>query len=177
MPHIAIRPKDGIRLEFAALGGAALSIIHNNPNDVITRCSVVSKTHNQITLRPPPATRFTLIVNADGTGSDVAIEFERGREREICEWLKTWINLYIEPEAVRADAIAKQREEEKREAARNKHKPKKLGPVDHAAAAAAAVANQAPLTTNVIPEEEVKEDATASFDPLDNEEVDLHDNT
>ncbi len=56
-----------------------------------------SKTHNQITIRPPPGTRFTLF------GQDTLLEFERGREREIVNWLRTWIDSYIEPEAVKVE--------------------------------------------------------------------------
>ena len=63
-----------------------------------------SKTHNEITLRPPPGTRFSIF------GSDVRIEFQRGKEREIVTWLHNWIDMYIEPEArkfeLKAEALA-----------------------------------------------------------------------
>lgn len=59
-----------------------------------------SETHNEIVLRPPPGTRFTIF------GSDVHIQFQRGREREIVQWLRSWIDTYIEPEALKAEAVA-----------------------------------------------------------------------
>lgn len=57
-----------------------------------------SVTHNEVTLRPPPGTRFTI------WGSDVVLQFERGREREVVNSLREWIDNYIEPEAFASDA-------------------------------------------------------------------------
>lgn len=57
-----------------------------------------SKTHNEIVLRPPPGTRFAIF------GSDVRLEFQRGKEREIVQWLTNWIVNYIEPEALKYEA-------------------------------------------------------------------------
>lgn len=62
-----------------------------------------SATHNEIMLRPPPGVAFSI------WGSDVHLNFERGREREIVTWLHAWIDAYIEPEAQKADADAAQR--------------------------------------------------------------------
>lgn len=59
-----------------------------------------SETHNEIMLRPPPGVRFSV------WGSDVRLEFQRGREREVMTWLRQWIDSYIEPEVLKAEAIA-----------------------------------------------------------------------
>jgi hypothetical protein len=67
-----------------------------------------SKTHNFVLLRPPPGARFTLTVGAEGSASDVGINFERGKEREVYEWIKNWNESYIFPEAERAEARARQ---------------------------------------------------------------------
>jgi hypothetical protein len=56
-----------------------------------------SKTHNEIMLRPPPGTRFTVF------GSDVLLEFQRGRERDVFEWLGKWMNDYVYPEVLKAE--------------------------------------------------------------------------
>lgn len=56
-----------------------------------------SVTHNSIVLRPPPGTRFTV------WGSDVHLEFERGREKEVYDFLSNWIDCYILPEAIAHD--------------------------------------------------------------------------
>ena len=68
-----------------------------------------SDTHNEIVLRPPPGSRFTI------WGSDVHLEFQRGREREIVSWLRSWIDAYIEPEALKAEAIAEAKSDAKAE--------------------------------------------------------------
>jgi hypothetical protein len=47
-------------------------------------------THNAILLRPPPGTRFTI------WGHDVELQFERGREDEVRQWLKAWIESFAE---------------------------------------------------------------------------------
>ena len=57
-----------------------------------------SPTHNEIMLRPLPGTRFTII------GSDVFIQLQRGKERELVTWLRAWIDAYVEPEAVKQEA-------------------------------------------------------------------------
>ena len=51
----------------------------------------VSQTHSEVMLRPPPGTRFTIF------GSDVHLQFQTGREKEIVSWLRNWISTYIEP--------------------------------------------------------------------------------
>lgn len=51
----------------------------------------VTQTHNEILLRPPPGTRFTI------WGSDVALQFEHGREYEVLIWLQKWIEGFVEP--------------------------------------------------------------------------------
>jgi hypothetical protein len=43
------------------------------------------------TLRPPPGTRFSI------HGSDCVLQFERGREGDVCEWLINWIANYLAP--------------------------------------------------------------------------------
>lgn len=141
-----------------------------------------SKTHNQILLRPPPGTRFTLIVGADGMGSDVALEFQRGREREIVEWLKQWILMYVEPEAVKADAIKAHAEVERKKKILAKRTPQKPQSVDHAALAVEKVAGAPPPTTNEVPlePEPTEENYESLTDDEEQEEevatqVDLHD--
>lgn len=54
-----------------------------------------------IILRPPPGTRFSI------WGSDVRLDFQKGKEREIVDWLRNWITLYIEPKALVAEHMAK----------------------------------------------------------------------
>lgn len=61
-------------------------------------------THNEIVLRPPPGTRFSIF------GSDVVLEFERGREVEMVEFLHHWIDNQIVPQ------IAFEAEQREREA-------------------------------------------------------------
>lgn len=56
-----------------------------------------SPTHNEIMLRPLPGTRFTIM------GSDVYIQMQRGKERELVNWLRAWIDTYVEPEAVKEE--------------------------------------------------------------------------
>lgn len=56
-----------------------------------------SPTHNEIMLRPLPGTRFTIM------GSDVYIQMQRGKERELVTWLRAWIDTYVEPEAVKQE--------------------------------------------------------------------------
>jgi hypothetical protein len=56
-----------------------------------------TQTHNEILVRPPPGTRFTVF------GSDMLLQFERGREQEIYDWLQSWLKAYVEPE-IRAAA-------------------------------------------------------------------------
>lgn len=63
-----------------------------------------SKTHNKIVLRPPPGARFTKEMTI--YGADVHIEFEKGQERRVIEWLLDWIDSYIEPEAKKIEAAA-----------------------------------------------------------------------
>lgn len=58
----------------------------------------MSPTHNQIMMRPPPGTRYTIF------GADCYLEFERGREREIVTWLRQWIDAYVEPQAKAEEA-------------------------------------------------------------------------
>jgi hypothetical protein len=53
----------------------------------------VTQTHNEIVLRPPPGTRFTI------WGSDVILQFEHGKELEVLIWLQKWIEAYVEPQA------------------------------------------------------------------------------
>jgi carbonic anhydrase len=36
-------------------------------------------------------------------GSDVHLQFERGLERKQVEWLRQWIDAYVEPEAVKQE--------------------------------------------------------------------------
>jgi len=42
-------------------------------------------------MRPPPGTRFSIF------GADVVLQFQKGREAEVTEWLKTWISSFVEP--------------------------------------------------------------------------------
>lgn len=56
-----------------------------------------SQTHNEIMLRPPPGSRFTI------WGSDVVLQFERGKEREVYEWLHHWLDTYVKHEVVSAE--------------------------------------------------------------------------
>ena len=49
-------------------------------------------THNAILLRPPPGSRFSIF------GSDVELQFERGKEREMLVWLQWWLDTYVKPE-------------------------------------------------------------------------------
>lgn len=63
-----------------------------------------SQTHNEIVLRPPPGTRFTIF------GSDVHLEFQRGREKEIVEWLHHWIDAYIVPEIAHEHMMREQQQ-------------------------------------------------------------------
>lgn len=72
-----------------------------------------SKTHNFVLLRPPPGARFTLTVGAEGSASDVGINFERGKEREVYEWIKNWNESYIFPEMERAEARGRQETQDK----------------------------------------------------------------
>jgi hypothetical protein len=72
-----------------------------------------SKTHNVILLRPPPGSRFSLTVGAEGSPADVVINFEKGKEREVYEWIKNWNESYIFPEAERAEARARQETQDK----------------------------------------------------------------
>ena len=50
-----------------------------------------------VILRPPPGTRFSI------WGSDVRLDFQKGKEREIVNWLHKWIDSYIEPIALKAE--------------------------------------------------------------------------
>jgi hypothetical protein len=61
-----------------------------------------TKTHNEFMLRPPPGARFTLAVSI--FGHDAFLQFERGREREVLEWIHNWADTYILPEVLRAEA-------------------------------------------------------------------------
>jgi len=54
-----------------------------------------SKTHNSIVLRPPPGTRFTIF------GSDVHLEFQREKIKEVHDWLADWVADFIYPEIVK----------------------------------------------------------------------------
>ncbi len=49
-------------------------------------------THNAILLRPPPGTRFSIF------GSDVELQFERGKEQEMLTWLQYWLDTFVKPE-------------------------------------------------------------------------------
>ena len=55
----------------------------------------LSLTQNEYLLRPPPGARFTIF------GSDCVLEFQRGKEHEVKEWLLNWINSfdpdYVDP--------------------------------------------------------------------------------
>lgn len=55
----------------------------------------VSPVHTYIVLRPPPGARFTV------WGSDVHIQYEKGKGPEIVAWLRNWIDAYVEPVASR----------------------------------------------------------------------------
>lgn len=57
----------------------------------------VAAKQTYVVMRPPPGTRFSI------WGSDVRLDFQKGREREIIEWLRNWIDSYIEPLVVRAE--------------------------------------------------------------------------
>jgi hypothetical protein len=47
-----------------------------------------------ITLRPPPGTRFSIY------GADCVLQFQKGRETEVIQWLEHWISAYIKPLAL-----------------------------------------------------------------------------
>jgi len=51
-----------------------------------------SDTHNEIILQPPPGTRFAI------WGSSVHLEFPRGKEEEIYNWLKSVLDTQISTE-------------------------------------------------------------------------------
>lgn len=53
-----------------------------------------SETHNAIVLRPPPGARFSLHL------ADVELQFQRGQERAVYEWLTSWLDTYVLPEAI-----------------------------------------------------------------------------
>lgn len=53
-------------------------------------------THNAILLRPPPGTRFSIY------GQDVELQFERGKEGEMLDWLQHWLDAYVRPEMIAA---------------------------------------------------------------------------
>ena len=69
--------------------------------------------HQEITLRPPPGVRFSV------WGADVRLQFEIGREEEIVNWLRNWIDTQIVPEMkfhkARAAAIEARKAEVKTE--------------------------------------------------------------
>lgn len=44
-----------------------------------------------ITLRPPPGMRFSIF------GADCVLQYQKGREKELVEWLEHWVNAYIKP--------------------------------------------------------------------------------
>src|SRR5216684_3109411 len=51
-----------------------------------------------IIFRPPPGTRFSIF------GSDVHLQYQEGRAREVYNWLHDWLDAYVEPEALREEA-------------------------------------------------------------------------
>jgi hypothetical protein len=51
-----------------------------------------TETHNAITLRPPPGTRFSIF------GADVELQFPRGQEEQMLTWLQWWLDNYVKPE-------------------------------------------------------------------------------
>lgn len=56
---------------------------------------MISKTHNEVTFSPLPGSRFTNVARIDGHA--VVIEYERGKARELANWLHHWVTNYIEP--------------------------------------------------------------------------------
>ncbi len=63
------------------------------------------KRHHTIVLRPLPATRFTIF------GSDVHLEFEKGKTREQIQWLLNWVVAHLEPIAQAEERAAAQAKE------------------------------------------------------------------
>ncbi len=59
-----------------------------------------SPTHNEIVFRPPPGARFTL------WAADVLLQFERGKERYVAEWLQDWMK-HVWHEVAMAEAREK----------------------------------------------------------------------
>lgn len=78
-------------------------------------------TMREFTLRPPPASRFYV------WGSDVRIQFQKGREREVVQWLRTWIDAYLEPEALKAEAIARKAQNDEDELSNPRITPARAG--------------------------------------------------
>jgi hypothetical protein len=64
-----------------------------------------SKTHNQVVLRPPPGTRFTIF------GSDCLLEFERNRVQEVYDWLQNWLDSTFIVEIERHKAYVQQQKQ------------------------------------------------------------------
>lgn len=62
----------------------------NKPSTPVTP---VSPVHTYVVLRPPPGARFTV------WGSDVHIQYEKGKGQEVVNWLRNWIDAYVAPVA------------------------------------------------------------------------------
>jgi len=56
-----------------------------------------SDTHNAIVLQPPPGTRFSIHLHT------IELQFARGREREVYDYLREWLELYVLPEVTSAE--------------------------------------------------------------------------
>ncbi len=64
-----------------------------------------SRTHNCLTITVPHGVRFAQ------HGSDMQVEFQRGREREVAEWIHKCIDTVFIPEAIQYEELdAKRRE-------------------------------------------------------------------
>lgn len=59
-----------------------------------------SETQNAIVLRPFPGSRFSIF------GADVEVQFQRGKEREVYQWLHDWLDAYVLPEVLAAERPA-----------------------------------------------------------------------
>lgn len=55
----------------------------------------ISKTHNEVTFTPLPGQRFTQVARVDGHA--VVLEYERGKARDLVNWLHHWVDSYIGP--------------------------------------------------------------------------------
>lgn len=93
--HLRIKPSPLLVLSF---GTDLLEAFTNQEIIKVAENEAAKLTH--VVLRPPPGTRFSI------WGSDVRLDFQKGRETEIVAWLRSWIDMYIEPEALKAQAIA-----------------------------------------------------------------------